>query len=147
MRSHRWNLDIEHRFLGVDGKWHDILARGVPVRNAHGEIICWAGINLDISRLKDAEKALEKIKDDLELRVKERTEELQKTKDTLEIINEELRFELDEHRKLEVELVKAKEAAEAAVESKTAFLANMSHELRTPMNSVIGFTSLLLDDN
>ena len=44
------------------------------------------------------------------------------------------------------ELVLAKEAAEAATETKAAFLANMSHELRTPMNAVIGFTSLLLDD-
>jgi PAS domain S-box-containing protein len=50
--------DIEHRFRGVDGAWHPILARGVPVRNERGEILCWAGINLDIGRLKEAEAAL-----------------------------------------------------------------------------------------
>jgi PAS domain S-box-containing protein len=44
--------DIEHRFRGVDGRWHPVLARGVPVRNERGEIACWAGINLDIARLK-----------------------------------------------------------------------------------------------
>ena len=50
--------DIEHRFRGVDGKWHPILARGVPVKNEQGEVVCWAGINLDISRIKDAEDRL-----------------------------------------------------------------------------------------
>jgi len=50
--------DIEHRFRGVDGQWHSVLARGVPVRNEQGKIIYWAGINLDISNLKEAEIAL-----------------------------------------------------------------------------------------
>jgi PAS domain S-box-containing protein len=47
--------DIEHRFRGVDGQWHPILARGVPVRDQQGRVTCWAGINLDISRLKQTE--------------------------------------------------------------------------------------------
>ena len=34
---------------------------------------------------------------------------------------------------------------EAASQAKSAFLANMSHELRTPMNSIINFSSLILD--
>ena len=50
--------DIEHRFRGADGRWHDVLARGVPVRNERGQIECWAGINLDIARLKQAEQAV-----------------------------------------------------------------------------------------
>jgi PAS domain S-box-containing protein len=50
--------DVEHRFLGVDGEWHPVLARGVPVRNERGEITAWAGINLDISRLKHVENEL-----------------------------------------------------------------------------------------
>ncbi|MCK7513937.1 MAG: PAS domain-containing protein [Desulfobacterales bacterium] len=47
--------DIEHRYRGADGQWHPILARGVPVRNDEGEIIYWAGINLDISQIKQVE--------------------------------------------------------------------------------------------
>jgi PAS domain S-box-containing protein len=50
--------DIEHRFRGTDGQWHYVLARGVPVRNEQGAIISWAGINLDISRLKQTEEQL-----------------------------------------------------------------------------------------
>lgn len=51
--------DIEHRFRGVDGQWHSVLARGVPVKDEQGQILCWAGINLDISRQKRAEEALQ----------------------------------------------------------------------------------------
>jgi PAS domain S-box-containing protein len=51
-----WNM--EHRFHGIDGKWHYVLARGVPVRDTEGRITKWAGINLDISDLKLAENAL-----------------------------------------------------------------------------------------
>ena len=50
--------DSEARVRGADGKWHPILSRGVPVRDDRGQIVCWTGINLDISRLKDAERAL-----------------------------------------------------------------------------------------
>ncbi|MDH5559445.1 MAG: PAS domain S-box protein, partial [Deltaproteobacteria bacterium] len=42
-------------------------------------------------------------------------------------------------------LLKAKESAEEANNSKSIFLANMSHEIRTPMNGVLGMTELLLD--
>jgi len=48
----------EHRVLGADGRYHAILAQGMPIRDEAGRIERWAGINLDISRLKNTELAL-----------------------------------------------------------------------------------------
>ena len=102
-----------------------------------GDVI--QGFNNMLSRIQARDQELADIRSNLERLVGERTEELEST-------NKDLKEEIDQRQKTQVQLSAAKEAAEEANQAKSAFLANMSHELRTPLNAIIGYSEMLLED-
>ncbi|NJL85261.1 MAG: hypothetical protein HC886_03650 [Leptolyngbyaceae cyanobacterium SM1_1_3] len=55
--------------------------------------------------------------------------------------------DISDRKRAELELVTAKEAAEAANKAKDIFVANISHELRSPLSAILGFVRLLKDSN
>jgi len=90
----------------------------------------------EIEERSKTEIQLLEMKNELEIRVKERTLEL-------ELANQNLRKEIEEHKKTMVDLEKEKLRAEESDRLKSNFLANISHELRTPMNAITGFAQML----
>lgn len=52
-------------------------------------------------------------------------------------------IDITDRKKMEQELIMAKNKAEESDRLKTAFLNNLSHEIRTPLNAIMGFGDLL----
>jgi PAS domain S-box-containing protein len=104
----------EEFILGTDGQKRFYQTYKFRVPR-QGQPPMLGGIALDITARKAAEAELEQHRHHLEALVASRT----------------------------AELAQARDAAEAASQTKRAFLSNMSHEIRTPMNAILGMAHLL----
>jgi PAS domain S-box-containing protein len=148
----RWSGELIH--YTKDGKQVFVHSQWQAKFDDQGNLSEILESNVDITERKMTEEELCRARDELDQRVQERTAELSQAKEDFEItneelqvINEELRMELTQHELLEKELIRAKDIAEDAANMKAQFMANMSHEIRTPMNTIIGMTSLLMEEN
>jgi signal transduction histidine kinase/CheY-like chemotaxis protein len=56
-------------------------------------------------------------------------------------------LDITRQKEASMEILKARDAAEKALNVRTRFLSNMSHELRTPLNGIIGASGLVADQH
>jgi len=115
------SFDLE--ITAKDGRQVPIEMTGTVTLDAAGNPTGFHGTVRDITERKQAEAEILRLNESLEKTADERTGELRAANRELERANEEL--------------------AEAS-EAKTRFLRAMSHELRTPLNSIIGFSDILV---
>ncbi|MAL61165.1 MAG: hypothetical protein CMC14_14085 [Flavobacteriaceae bacterium] len=135
------NIEFESQFriLDKNGKITWLSAKATKLVDENNDLLGHIGVALDVTERIKNEKELLHYKTDLEKLVSLRTEELSESKEALLNLLEDINSQ-------SIELEKEKVKAQSADLMKSAFLATMSHELRTPMNSIIGFTSLLLKE-
>lgn len=69
----------------------------------------------------------------------------EREKDILLFVSEQIALTIH-RRKIQQELIEAKQKAEVSSRLTSSLLANMNHELRTPMNGILGFAEILLDE-
>jgi signal transduction histidine kinase len=55
--------------------------------------------------------------------------------------------DITERISVQQELIKAKEKAEESDRMKSSYLGNMSHKIRTPLNTIVGFSNLLTEED
>jgi PAS domain S-box-containing protein len=99
----------EFRIRDKAGKLRRIRATSIPRLLPNGEIL-WDGVLLDISDHIRAEKALQRIQNDLEELIEKRTAKLKKT-------NKRLKQEIKERKQAENALIQAKDEWEKTFES------------------------------
>ncbi len=143
IRQGKKTRNLELYVKRKDGVKRWVLLNASPVWDSNGVIVSSVVIFQDITARKHAEAQIQKMNEKLEDMVESRTEQL---KDALE----ELRYEVDERKRAEIELYKTQEELRIAYEAekelnelKTRFISMVSHEYRTPLTVILSSTYII----
>ena len=123
---------IEHRMVHKQGGVRWFLARGTALRGPHGKPYRMVGTDSDITERKEVEVVLQRVKDELELKVEERTIELKR-------LNAQLLADLVMRRRAEAALAAEARFLRAQTEvAKVALSSLRPEELAQPLIETVG---------
>lgn len=125
--------ETSHRLRRHDGVYRAMLVRATPLIGADGTVEEWVGIHTDVTALREAETALRRLNETLEVKVGQRTAELARARKALEVTN----------RGLETAVRTRTADLETANEELKRFAYIVGHDLRAPLVNILGFTSEL----
>ena len=104
--------------------------------NNNNSNISFINVVKDITELKD-----------LQIRYQEVMEKQLDNINLIKKFTDDNLFYSNELEKVNSELLTTKEKTSEIIKIKDEFISNISHQIRTPMNSIIGFSQMILTDN
>ena len=154
----RYQKTGEARIIGigreVPAKHKD--GREIPIRLAVSEVklnngqIIYTGIIHDLTEIKEAERTLIRLNQDLEARVTQRTLKLQEVISELLDVNSRYEKELAHRKEIEetllqneIKLINMLEKEKELSELKSRFVSMASHEFKTPLSTILSSASLI----
>lgn len=157
MKLSTWNINPKLRTITMDNDYREGQDNYIPSPESHVALLCEMIDKSDVQRVMTALDDICTGRSNFyhqQYRVRSGNSGLMFWEESFAIIADRdaegnptkivgTTMRIDERKKLEADLINARNKAEESDRLKTAFLANMGHEIRTPLNAIVGFADLL----